>query len=119
VTALGAARRSEERGQASIELAVLAPLLVVVALGAAQLLAAGAAAALADHAAEAGAVALLQGADPAAAARAAVPGWSRARMAVEVDGRRVRVRLRPRAPVSALGALLEARGEADAGPTPR
>jgi hypothetical protein len=114
----GARRPAGEAGQASVELAVLAPLLVVVVLAAAQLLAAGAAAALADHAAEAGAVALLQGMDPAAAARAAVPGWSRERMAVAVEGRRVRVRLRPPAPVSALGGLLEAGGMADAGPAP-
>ena len=107
-----------EDGQASIEIAVLAPLLVVVVLAAAQLLAAGAAAALADHAAEAAAIALLQGADPTAAARAAVPGWSRRRIAVKVEGRRVRVRLRPPAPISALGGLLQASREADAGPAP-
>jgi acyl-coenzyme A thioesterase PaaI-like protein len=109
---------SAEAGQASVELAVLAPLLAAVALAGAQLLAAGAAATLADHAAEAAAVALLQGADPAAAARAAVPGWSRRRMTVDVRGRRVLVRLRPPAPVAALGGLLEASGEADAGPAP-
>jgi Flp pilus assembly protein TadG len=114
----GLRRPAGETGQASVELAVLAPLLVVVVFAAAQLLAAGAAAALADHAAEAGAVALLEGTDPAAAARAAVPGWSRSRMAVAVEGRRVRVRLRPPAPVSALGGLLEAGGTADAGPAP-
>lgn len=107
-----------EAGQATVEFAVLAPMLVVVVLTAAQLLAAGAAGALADHAAEAAAVALLQGADPAAAARAAVPGWSRGRMNVRVEGRRVRVRLRPAAPISALGGLLEASREADAGPAP-
>ena len=114
----GAQQSAREAGQASVEVAVLAPLLVVVVLAAAQLLAAGAAAALADHAAEAGAVALLQGTDPAAAARAAVPGWSRGRIAIAVEGRRVRVRLRPLAPISALGGLLEARGKADAGPAP-
>jgi hypothetical protein len=111
-------RLADDTGQASVELAVLAPLLVLVALAGAQLLAAGAAGVLADHAAEAGAVALLQGTDPAAAARAAVPGWSRERMAVQVKGRRVRVRLRPPAPISALGGLLDATGRADAGPPP-
>ena len=111
--------RAGEAGQASVELAVLAPLLVLVILAASQLLAAGVATVLADHAAEAGAVALLEGADPAAAARDAVPGWSRGRMTVAVDGRRVRVRLRPPAPVAALGGLLEAGGNADAGPPPR
>lgn len=107
-----------ETGQASVELVVLAPLLVAVIVAAAQLLAAGAAVGLADHAAEAGAVALLEGGDPTAAARAAVPGWSRERMTVRVAGRRVRVRLRPPAPVAALGELLEASREADAGPAP-
>jgi hypothetical protein len=107
-----------EAGQATVELVVLAPLVVAIALAAAQLLAAGAAGSLADHAAEAGALALLQGDDPAAAARAAVPGWSRRRMTVTVSGRRVRVRLRPRSPVAALGDLLVATREADAGPRP-
>ncbi|HTN22548.1 MAG TPA: hypothetical protein VL120_01055 [Solirubrobacteraceae bacterium] len=113
--ALGAVAR-EERGQAAVELVVLAPLLVVVALAVAQLLAAGAASALAGHAAEAGAVALLQGGDPVAAARSALPGWSRRRVVVQVHGRRVRVRLRPPSPVAALGRLLEAGRDADAGP---
>jgi len=119
MTALaGHVAAEREAGQATVEVAVLAPLLVVVILAAAQLLAAGAAGALADHAAEAAAVALLQGTDPAAAARAALPGWSRRRMDVRVEGRRVRVRLRPPAPMSALGELLEASREADAGPAP-
>jgi len=109
--ALGAVAR-EERGQAAVELVVLAPLLVVVALAVAQLLAAGAASALAGHAAEAGAVALLQGGDPVAAARSALPGWSRRRVVVQVHGRRVR----PPSPVAALGRLLEAGRDADAGP---
>lgn len=106
-------------GQASVELAVLAPLLVVVVLAAAQLLAAGAAGELADHAAEAAAVALLQGTDPTAAARHAVPGWSRRRMTVDVDGRRVRVRLRPPSMIPGLASLLASTREADAGPGAR
>jgi hypothetical protein len=109
-------RRRAESGQASVELVALAPLLVVVAFAAAQLLAAGAAAELADHAAEAGAIALLQDRDAAAAARAAVPGWSRERMSVRVIGRRVRVGLRPVSALPGLAGLLEAHGEADAGP---
>jgi hypothetical protein len=108
-----------QRGQASVELVALAPLVVAVVLAAAQVLAAGAARELADHAAEAGAVALLQGVDPEAAAREAVPGWSRGRLHVRVDGRRVRVRLRPRAVVPALAGMLETTGEAHAGPGPR
>ena len=98
---------------------MLAPLLVVIALAAAQLLAAGAARELADHAAEAGAVAMLQDADPAAAARDAVPGWSHGRMTVHVAGRRVTVRLRPRSPIPGLAGTLEATGAADAGPESR
>ena len=108
-----------ESGQASVELVALAPLLVLVALAAAQLLAAGAASELADHAAGAAAFALLQGGDPAVAARDAVPGWSRRDMSVRVDGRRVTVRLRPPSLVPGLARTLEATGVADAGPAPR
>jgi hypothetical protein len=105
-------------GQASIEVVALAPLLLAVVLAAAQLLAAGAARELADHAAEAGAIALLQGTDPAAAARDALPGWSSGRVEVRIDGRRVRVRLRPRSFLPALARTLESTGEAHAGPRP-
>jgi len=108
--------RRRESGQASIELVALAPMLLAAALAVSQLLAAGAAQELADHAAEAGAVALLQRTDPAVAAREAVPGWSRGRLDVRVQDRRVRVRLRPRAFLPALAELLEATSEADAGP---
>lgn len=107
-----------DAGQASVELVALAPLIVAVVLAAAQLLAAGAARELADHAAEAGAIALLQGADPAMAAREATPGWSRGRLHVRVEQRRVRVRLRPRSFVPGLAGLLETTGEAYAGPRP-
>lgn len=108
--------RGEECGQASVELVALAPLLVALVLVAAQLLAAGAARELADHAAEAGAIALLQESDPRAAARDAVPRWAHGSVAVRVDERRVRVALRPRALLPGLGGLLDATGVADAGP---
>ena len=107
-----------EGGQASVELVALAPVLLAAVLAVSQLLAAGAAQELADHAAEAGAIALLQRTDPQAAAREAVPGWSRGRVDVRVQDRRVRVRLRPRSFLPALAELLEATGEADAGPQP-
>ena len=107
--------RPHEHGQASVELVALAPLLAAVVLAAAQLLAAGAARELAGHAAGAGAIALLQGTDPAVAAREAVPGWSRGRVDVRIDGGRVRVRLRPRSFLPALAGLLESTGEAHAG----
>lgn len=106
-------------GQASVELVALAPLIVAAVLAAAQLLAAGAARELADHAAGAGAIALLQGTDPRAASRESVPGWSRGRVRVRVDGRRVRVRLRPRTFLPGVAGLLEATGEAHAGPGAR
>lgn len=107
--------RHGDHGQASVELVAFAPLLLAVVLAAAQLLAAGAARELAGHAAGAGAIALLQGTDPAAAARDAVPGWSRGRVDVRIEGRRVRVRLRPRSFLPALAGLLESTGEAHAG----
>lgn len=112
-------RGSRQSGQASVELVVLAPLLVAVALAVAQLLGAGAASELAAHAAQAAAVALLEGEDPQAAARAAVPRWSRERMDVTVRGRSVRVRLRPPSPIPGMGDLLATSSRADAGPAPR
>ena len=116
--ALQRATQDRERGQASVELVALAPMLLAAALAVAQLLAAGAARELADHAAEAGAIAVLQQTDPAAAAREALPGWSRGRVDVRVQDRHVRVRVRPRSFLPALAQLLEATGEADAGPRP-
>jgi hypothetical protein len=103
-------------GQASVELVAMLPLAAAVALAAGQTLAAGAAAELAGHAAEAGAVAIAEGIDPAQAARASVPGWSRDRLQVRVDGRRVVVRLRPPALLPPLARALTASAVADAGP---
>ncbi len=106
-------------GQSAVELLGMLPLVLLVLLSLAQLLATGAAHAAASGAAEAGAAALLQrtGA-PADAARAAAPSWSRSRMAVTVDGRRVRVRVVPRAFLPGAAGLLAATAEADAGPAP-
>jgi len=112
-------RGSPQGGQASVELIVLAPLLVAIVLAVAQLLAAGAASELAGHASQAGAIALLQKEDPKAAARAAVPRWSRTRMEITVRGRSVRVQLRPPSPIPGMGDLLATSRRADAGPPPR
>lgn len=90
-----------------MELLAGLPILVVVALACAQLLAAGYSSALAGNAAEAGALALAGGADPHAAARAALPGWSRGRASVAVSGGDVRVELRPPALLRALAKELE------------
>lgn len=113
-SALGAARRTE--GQAAVELVALLPLVVAVALGILQALAAGRAAELADHAAQSGAVALAEGRDGVAAARDALPGWARERVRVEVRGTRVRVRVAPPSLLPGAGDRLAATATADAGP---
>src|SRR5436309_2255006 len=106
-----------QRGQATVELVAMLPLMLVAGLAILQLLAAGAAWELAPHAAEAGAVAIAEGGDGAAAARAALPGWSRAGLKVEVRrSRLVEVALRPPSPLPALADLLEVHAHADAGP---
>jgi hypothetical protein len=106
---------ADDGGQATVELVLLLPLLLAAALAAAALLAAHSAGEQAGQAAEAGAVALLQNRDPAAAARAALPAGTRHRAAIAVHGRRVTVTLRPRLPVAALERSLTARATADAG----
>jgi hypothetical protein len=99
-------------GQATVEAIALVPVMVALGLGILQLLAVGYASVLAGNAAEAGALALAGGADARAGARHALPGWSRARARVEVDGGRVEVRLRPPSPLKALADGLEVTGTA-------
>src|SRR3954452_10572407 len=101
-----------ERGQASLEL--LGALPVVLLLGAVllQLLAVGYSATLAGSAAEAGALAVASGGDAVAAARASVPGWSRAGMRVNAAGGRVSVRMRPPSPLAAVRGALELQASA-------
>jgi hypothetical protein len=103
-------------GQSSIEVVGLIPLLIVVVLVAAQFLAAGAARTVASSAAEAGAMAIVQGGDPEDAARSAAPGWAHARLAVRVSGRRVRVRATPATVLPLLPGALVSTATADAGP---
>jgi hypothetical protein len=93
-----------ERGQASVA--------VVVSLLALQLLAAGYAAVMADHAAEAGALALANGRPAADAARSAVPGWPHGAAHVQVEGDTVRVTLEPPSPFAYLRGRLSATGRA-------
>jgi hypothetical protein len=97
-------------GQASVELVALVPLLLAVGLAAAQLLAVGYSSVLAGNAAEAGALALAGGGDARAAAKDALPGWSRAR--VSVRGGDVSVELRPPTLLRALTGELEVNAEA-------
>jgi len=103
------------RGQGTVEFVALVPLLLLVALAAGQWLAAGAARELARTAAEAGAVALLQGGEAADAARRAVPGADRRRLRVVVRGRRIAVTVRPASVVPGVAALLDATAVAVAG----
>jgi hypothetical protein len=110
---------SSQRGQSTVEVVAMLPVAAAVAFALLQALAAGISAQLADHAAEAGAVAILQGHDPQDAVRKALPGWSRSRSDVSVDGRKVRVRLRPPSISSDLARLLETTAHADAGPRAR
>ena len=101
------AGRPVERGQASVELLATVPLVLLVALALAQVLAVGYASVLAGNAAEAGALALAGGGDAHEAARTSLPGWTRARGQVSVTGGEVEVRLRPPALLHALGRRLE------------
>ncbi len=106
----------EERGQAAIELLAALPALLLAALVALQLLAAGYAMTLADGAAEAGALALASGGPAAEAARAAVPGWAADEVSVSIRGGRVTVRLPPPSPLPTLADRLTVTGSASARP---
>jgi hypothetical protein len=110
-----AAAISAERGQASVELLGVLPLLVALGLAALQLLAVGYASVLAGNAAEAGALVLAGGsgaADARAGVHGALPGWSRARTRISVDSGRVTVQLRPPSLLDALAERLEVRADA-------
>jgi hypothetical protein len=96
-----------ERGQAAVEMVGMVPLVLLAGLLMFQLLAVGYAKVLADTAAEAGALALVAGADPEAGVREALPGWSRARARIEVRDGRVTVRLRPPSILRVVGRRLE------------
>ena len=74
------------RGQSTVEVVGLLPLLLAAGLAVFSLLNAGRAEEVAGNAAEAGAVALLQGREPRAAARAALAGWPERRAAIRIAG---------------------------------
>jgi hypothetical protein len=113
---IGGSRLRSEAGQATVELVALLPVLLVVTLAAAALLAGHGAREQAGQAAQAGAMALLQGGDPRAAARKALPDGVRGRATVELHGRQVTVRVRPSLPVEVAAAAMTAVVSADAGP---
>jgi hypothetical protein len=95
-----------EGGQASVELVAAMPALLLAGLIALQLLLTGYALTLADGAAEAGALALAGGRPAAEAARDALPGWAENDVEIDVNGRRVTVRVRPPSPLAAVGDRL-------------
>lgn len=101
---VGGARR--DSGQATIELVAALPALLLAGLLALQLCAVGYALTLADGAAEAGALALARGEAGRPAVRAALPDWAEREAEVVVRGGRVRVSVRPPAPLPALAARL-------------
>jgi hypothetical protein len=107
---------TSEHGQSTVELTALLPLLMLLAFGAYAILAAHTAREQAGTAAEAGAIALLQDRDAAAAAREALLGAAHRRTEIAVHDRRVTVAVRPRVPV--LAGRLTARVTADAGREP-
>jgi hypothetical protein len=110
--------RDREAGQATVEAVALIPLLVALALIVFCALAVGRARELAGHAAGAGAVALLQDADPERAAREAIPGHTTSEARVVVRDRTVTVSIRPRLPLPMLARRLTVSERADAGPEP-
>jgi len=109
---------ADSRGQASVELIAALPALLLAAAVALQLLVAGYALTLADGAAEAGALALASGGSATEAARAALPGWTRTDVAVEVEGGTVTVRLLPPSPLRAVARTLAVTSSASARPAP-
>lgn len=98
---------ARESGQAAVEVLGALPVVLLIALVVGQVMAIGYAGVLAGNAAEAGALARAGGGDARAAARAALPGWSRARGRVAVKGGEVTVRLRPPTLLRAVSRRLE------------
>ena len=105
---------ADSRGQASVELVAALPALLLAALVALQLLAAGYSMTLADGAAEAGVLALASGGSAPRAARDALPGWARENVEVTVRGGTVSVRLRPPSPFAAVASRLAVTSTASA-----
>ena len=102
----------ETPGQASVELVAALPALALAAVMAVQLLLVGYSLTIADGAAEAGALAGAAGRDAERAAREAMPSWARARSEVSARGGRVRIELRPPAPLPELSDALTVSSEA-------
>jgi hypothetical protein len=106
------------KGQASIELIGGAVAVLLLGLIGFQLLAVGYAAVMADHAAEAAALAVANGADPAEAAAGAVPGWPRRGLRVRRDAGRLHLTLLAPSPLRFLRGRLAITSEAVVRPRP-
>jgi hypothetical protein len=106
------AHRAPRTAQASVELLAALPALALAAALALQLLLVGYSLTIADGAAEAGALAGSAGRDARIAAREALPGWAEGRSRVSAAGGRVRVELRPPAPIAAVADALTVSSEA-------
>jgi hypothetical protein len=104
--------RSPASGQASVELLAALPALALAAALALQLLLVGYTLTIADGAAEAGALAGAAGRDAREAARDALPAWARGRSKVSAADGRVRVEVRPPAPLPPLADALTVSSEA-------
>jgi hypothetical protein len=99
-----------DRGQALVETLWLVPVAAAVIAAVAMVGIWIYAGSEADAAAEAAAIALIQGSDPAAAARASVPGWGKGSDSLRVTARggRVLVSLTPNGLAGGLAPLLAA-----------
>ena len=110
---------SRESGQATVEAVAAIPVLLLAGALALHLLLAGYALALADGAAEAGALALAAGRPARAAAGEALPGWAEEDVEVTVQGGEVAVRVRPPSLLPGLADLLVMSSTAFARPAGR
>jgi hypothetical protein len=108
-----------QSGQASVELVALLPLAFVVGMALLAVLAARSASGDAAAAAQAGAMALLQDADPRDAARDALSASARRRTEIKLDDRTVTVTVRPPSALPFLGDAFAATASAHAGPPTR
>ncbi len=105
-----------EEGQSALELVGVLPLVVGVVFAALQVLSAGFATELANHAAEAGALALAQGRDPQEAIDKSLPAWPHGKIQQRVShGRVVEVTVVPLKFVPLLAQELTATARSDAG----
>ena len=95
------------RGQATVEALAGVALFLLTGAVCLQMLATGHAFSLVDGAAEAAAVAAVNGRSPAKAARRSLPGWAAARAEVARAGGLIRVTVRPPSVIGPLAGLLK------------